>query len=191
MVSHMKKFFFVFAILVVFVSTLGLQATRAQAEGTVTYERMNYVEGKGIVYVFLASGFSNKEVKAGTSIYVNGEFYDLFCWVTSDKEHIVCNAQGGLTQFAKQTAVITLLGQTFYVTIPHGHARLVEDSAPLVCEDGQTLGADVFFDDGDGYTGTEFVPGDTLAEVQSRAELWFEGYDFEIVSSLYCNQEPQ
>lgn len=184
----MKKFFFVFAILVVFVSTLGLQATRVKAEGTVTYERMNYVEGKGIVYVFLASGFSNKEVKEGTSIYVNGEFYDLFCWVTSDEEHIVCNAQGGLTQFAKQTAVITLLGQTFYVTIPHGHARLVEDSAPLVCEDGQTLGADVWFDNGE-ETWTEFVPGDTLAEVQDAAQSW--EIDFEIISGLYCGQGPQ
>lgn len=181
----MKKLFFVLAMLAIFVSTLGLQVRRAQAAGTVTYERMSYVEGKGIVYIFLASGVGNKEVKEGTSIYIDGEFYDLFCWVASDKEHIVCNAQGGLTQFAKQTAIITLLGQTFYVTIPHGHARQVEDATP-VCSDGQILGADVDVED----FGTLFVPGDTLAEVQSRAESWFEESDFEIVSGLYCNQEP-
>ncbi|MFN8388617.1 MAG: hypothetical protein U0X92_19660, partial [Anaerolineales bacterium] len=63
----MKKLFFVLAMLAIFVSTLGLQVRRAQAAGTVTYERMSYVEGKGIVYIFLASGVGNKEVKEGTS----------------------------------------------------------------------------------------------------------------------------
>ncbi len=183
----MKKLFLFLMAFVVTASLLGLRITRAQAAGTVTYERMNYVPGKGIVYVFLASGFSNKEVKEGTSIYVGGELYDLFCWITSDKEHIVCNAQGGLTQYAKQTAVITLLGQTFYVTIPNGHARpVVDDSAPLVCEDGQISGADVEFTDSDFFgTWEEFVEGSTLAEVAATAS----GYgwsSFEIISDLYC-----
>lgn len=183
----MKKLLLILTALVVTASLFGLQATRAQAAGTITYERTNYVEGKGIVYVFLATGFSNKEVKEGTSIYVGGEFHDLFCWITSDKEHIVCNAQGGLTQYAGQTAIITLLGQTFYLTIPNGHARQEEETA-LVCSDGQVLGADVWFDDGE-ESWTEFVPGDTLAEVQDAAQSW--EIDFEIISGLYCGQGPQ
>lgn len=183
----MKKFLFVFMMLAVIGSVLGVQVSRAQAAEWIAYERSSYVQGKGIVYVFSAAGHKNKDVK-GASIYVGSDFYDLFCWLTSDKEHIVCNAQGGLTQFAGQTAVIYLAGQIFYVPVPHRNAPK-EDTA-LTCPDGMVPGADVMVDFGEGNIETHFVPGSTLDEVQSQAENWFEEYEFEIVSSLYCNQGP-
>ncbi len=62
--------------------------------------------------------------------------------------------------------------------------------AALACPDGMVPGADVMVDFGEGDIETHFVPGSTLDEVQSQAENWFEEYEFEIVSSLYCNQGP-
>ncbi len=173
--------------LAVFASTLGLQVSRAQASDWITFSEGAYVHGKGIVFIFDATGYRNRDVK-GAGIYVGSDFYDLFCWVTEDQEHIVCNAQGGLTQFAGQTAIIYLAGQIFYVTMP-GAGGPKEDAAPLVCTDGLVPGADVFVDFG-GSTDTFFVPGSTLAEVQSQAESWFSDSEFEIVSSLYCGLEP-
>jgi len=183
----MKKFFFVFMVLAVLASTLGLQVSRARAADWITYEDSAYVEGKGIVYIFSAAGHKNKDVK-GASIYVGSDFYDLFCWLTSDKEHIVCNAQGGLTQFAGQTAIIYLAGQIFYVTVP-GRGGPKDDTS-LVCSDGLVPGADVMVDFGGGPIGPFFVPGSTLVEVQSQAESWFSGAEIEIVNDLYCSEEP-
>lgn len=184
----MKKLFLVLMSLIVLASSLGFQVSRARAAGSIAYQDAAYVEGKGIVFIFAADGFRNKDLK-NASIYVGSDFYDLFCWVTEDKEHIVCNAQGGLTQFAGQTGIIYLAGHVFYVEIPHAGGPKEESS--LVCSDGLVPGADVLVDFGEGDVFTEFVPGDTLAEVQSQAESWFSGMDFEIVSDLYCGQEPQ
>lgn len=183
----MKKVSLLLAALAIVASALGLQASRAQAAGSITYASSAYVEGKGIVYVFDATGFRNKDVK-GASIYVGSDFYDLFCWVTKDKEQIVCNAQGGLTQFAGQTAILYFAGHIFYVSVPAAGAPK-EEASPLICPEGLVLGADVMVDF-DGDIETYFVPGSTLAEVQSQAERWFEGFSFEIVSELYCSLPP-
>lgn len=184
----MKKVSLLLVALAIVASALGLQASRAQAAGSITYANSAYVEGKGIVYVFDATGFRNKDLK-GASIYVGSDFYDLFCWVTEDKEQIVCNAQGGLTQFAGQTAILYFAGHIFYVGVPAASAPK-EEAGPLVCPEGLVLGADVMVDfDGD-LIGPFFVPGSTLAEVQSQAESWFEGWPFEIVSELYCSTPP-
>lgn len=183
----MKKFLLFLMAFVVTASLLGLRVTRAQAADWIAYEESAYVYGKGIVYIFSAAGHRTRDVK-GASIYVGSDLYDLFCWVTTDKQHIVCNAQGGLTQFAGQTAIIYLAGQMFYVTIPHKGAPPEAASSqpqPLVCPDGQISGADVLFD-GDGFP--TFIPGDTLDEVASAAESW--EIEFEIVSELYCMMEP-
>lgn len=181
----MKKFLLLLMVLAVCSSVLGV--SRAQAADWITFAEGAYVHGKGIVFIFDATGYRNKDLK-NASIYVGSDLYDLFCWVTEDKEHIVCNAQGGLTQFAGQTAIIYLAGQIFYVTIP-GAGSPTEGAAPLVCDLGLVPGADVFVDFG-GFTETLFVPGSTLAEVQSQAESWFAGLEFEIVSGLYCGLEP-
>jgi hypothetical protein len=183
----MKKLLSLWMTLAVIASAFGLQVNRAQAADWITYEDSAYVQGKGIVYIFSAAGHKNKDVK-GASIYVGSDFYDLFCWLTEDKEHIVCNAQGGLTQFAGQTAIIYLAGQIFYVTIPGAGGP--SSSGPLVCPDGLVPGADVMVDFGNGPLGPFFVPGSTLAEVQSQAESWFSGASIDIVSGLYCGEEP-
>lgn len=181
----MKRFLLLSMAFALFVSA---GVSRVQAADWITYESSAYVEGKGIVYIFSAAGHRNKDVK-GASIYVGSDFYDLFCWVTTDQEHIVCNAQGGLTQFAGQTAVIYLAGQIFYVTVPSRGAPK-EDTGPLECPDGLVPGADVMVDFGDGPEGPYFVPGSTLAEVQAQAESWFSGAEIEIVGGLYCGEEP-
>lgn len=184
----MKKSLLLLMGLAIFVSALGV--SRAQAADWINFAEGAYVEGKGIVFIFDATGYRNRDVK-GASIYVGSDLYDLFCWVTEDKEHIVCNAQGGLTQFAGQTAIIYLAGQIFYVTIP-SRGGPKEDAAPLVCPTGLVTGADVMVDFGDGPEGPYFVPGSTLADVQSQAESWFsEAEAIEIVSSLYCGEEPR
>ncbi|MCC6298881.1 MAG: hypothetical protein IT314_06260 [Anaerolineales bacterium] len=187
----MKKLFLVLMTLVLAVSALGLQVSRAQAADWIAYERSSFVQGKGIVYVFSAAGHNNKDVK-GASIYVGSDFYDLFCWLTTDKEHIVCNAQGGLTQFAGQTAIIYLAGQIFYVTIPARGEPHESAAPPLVCADGMIPGADVMVDFGfgDGWEGPFFVEGSTLAEVQAQAETLYEEFLFKIVGELYCILEP-
>jgi len=183
----MKKIFSLLMALTVLGSALGLQVGTAQADGgLIVYEGGLYVWGKGIVFHFDAEGYRNKDLK-DASIYVGSDFYDLFCWVTSDKEHIVCNAQGGLTQFAGQTGIIYLGGQIFYVIIPAKAGAPVDES--LTCPQGQVLGADVLVDTGEGYA-TYFVPGDTLADVESLAVSWF-GQDYGGISGdLYCDVEP-
>ena len=181
----MKRLLLFLMAFVVTASLLGLRTTRAQAADWITYEESAYVYGKGIVYIFSAAGHRNRDVK-GASIYVGSDLYDLFCWVTTDKQYIVCNAQGGLTQFAGQAAIIYLAGQMFYVTIPHrGAPQEAASPEPLVCPEGQISGADVLFD-GDGFP--TFIPGNTLDEVASAAESW--EIEFEIVSGLYCAWEP-
>lgn len=186
----MKKFLLLLMAFAVFISALGLQVNRAQAADWITYTDSAYVYGKGIVYIFDATGYRNKDLK-NASIYVGSDFYDLFCWVTEDKEHIVCNAQGGLTQFAGQTAIIYLAGQIFYVTIPgRGSPKENIEDSPLVCPEGLVPGADVMVDFGDGPEGPYFVPGSTPAEVQSQAESWFSGAEILSVGDLYCGEEP-
>lgn len=188
----MKKLFLVLMTLVLAVSALGLQVSRAQAGGPITYERMSFVIGKGIVYIFAAEGYRQKDLR-DASIFVGGDDHDLFCWVSQERDHIICNAQKGLTQFAKQTAIIHLAGQVFYVEIPHARGPHENSALPLVCEDGMTLGADVMVDYGygDGWEGPYFVEGSTFAEVQAQAENLFEEFLFEIVSEeLYCAYIP-
>jgi|CXWJ01.1.fsa_nt_gi hypothetical protein len=184
----MKKLFLFLMVFVVTASLLGLRTTRAQAADWITYEESAFVYGKGIVYIFSAAGHRTRDVK-GASIYVGSDLYNLFCWVTTDKQHIVCNAQGGLTQFAGQTAIIYLAGQMFYVTIPHRgsppEATPTQEETPLVCPEGQVSGADVLFV-GDSFP--VFIQGSTLEEVQSSAESW--EVEFEIVSELYCQWKP-
>jgi hypothetical protein len=156
--------------------------------GYITYEGAQYVVGTGIVFTFEAEGFRNKDLKNAT-IYVGSDFYDLYCWVRKAEGRILCVARGSLTQFASQTGIIYLGGQIFYVIIPNKHGIPEESDETLTCEDGLVPGADVTVDFGE-FTDIVFVPGSTLAEVQSQAESWFSELDFEITSGLYCSQAP-
>lgn len=182
----MKKIFLLLMTVAVFGSALGLQVSRAKAEGYITYEGGQFVWGTGIVFTFDAEGFRNKDLKNAT-IYVGSDYYDLYCWVRKEEGKILCVAVGGLTEFAGKTGIIYLGGQIFYVIIPHKAGAPVDES--LTCPQGQVPGADVLVDTGDGYA-TYFVPGNTLADVESLAISWF-GADYGGISGgLYCGVEP-
>ena len=183
----MKKIFMLLATAAVIASALGVQVSRAQAADWITYEDSAYVEGKGIVYIFDATGFRNKDLK-DASIYVGSDFYDLFCWVLKEEGKIVCNAQGGLTQFAGQTAIIYLAGQIFYVTIPSPGGP--HDETPLTCPQGQVPGANYDVDFGFGLDGPYFVPGADLTEVANQAASWYGSFPYQRTSSLICGVEP-
>ncbi|GEM_PF-2063374 len=184
----MRKMFLFLMMLTVLVSTLGVQTTKARADGLITYEGGEFVVGVGILFTFDASSYRNKDLKNAT-IYVGSDFYDLNCWVRKEDGEILCSVRGGLTQFAGQTAIIYLAGQIFYVTIPRPGGP--NDDSSLSCTDGLVSGADVMVDFGSGPDGPYFVPGNTLAEVQSLAESWFSGAtSIDIVSGLYCSAEP-
>ena len=162
--------------------------SRAKADGYITYEEGAYVYGKGIVFIFSATGYRNKDLK-DASIYVGSDFYDLFCWVNEEGDKIICNAQGGLTQFAGQIAIIYLGGQIFYVIIP-GKAGAPQDSQSLTCPQGQEPGADVTFLTNVPSFVTFFVPGSTGSEVYSNATSYLGGFyvGIDSVGSPYCTE---
>jgi len=187
----MKKMFLLLMAVAMFASAFGLQVGMAQADGSlIVYEGSLFVWGKGIVFQFDAEGYRNKDVKNAT-IHIGSDFYDLFCWVLKEEGKIVCNAQGGLTQFAGETGIIYLGGQIFYVIIPGRAGAPEESEESFTCESG-VPGADVTFFTSDETLETYFISGSTLAEVQDNAENWLGGYLISIVEigELYCGQEP-
>jgi hypothetical protein len=146
----------------------------------------------------------------------------LSCSFNKEEEKIVCVAGGGLTEFAGQTGVIYLAGQIFYVTMPNmglapGNSGTNPDDEscegpdeercedpgdpgdpgdpPPACIPPEVLGADVEFVDGEDFTTSLFVPGDSLSEVSANAaQMLFggEGWeDFQIVGPLGCGMSPQ
>jgi hypothetical protein len=189
----MKKIFFIFLAVGIFVSTLGFTATNAHAAGHIAYEGAAFVQNKGIVFVFDVDGVAKKNTKIrDATLTIDSEVYPLSCIFKADEGKIRCDVRGGLTQFAGQTGIISLNGQTFYVIIPPRNVPVEQaglQEEPLVCPDGEVPGADVNVSV-DGGEFIEFVPGDTLAEVQSLAEDWFGEGNFEIISELYCGQAP-
>jgi hypothetical protein len=190
----MKKALSLAMVLMVLVSMLWVSTGAAGAKGLISYVDGRYVWGKGIVFVFDASGYRNKDVKHA-SIFVASNFYDLHCTVDKEKENIVCVLGGSLTAYAGQTGVIYLAGQVFYVTIPDKpQPPETPVDVPLTCEEPEVLGASVLFTPSEGSPFTEFVPGDTLDEVESRADSWVDG-EFIIshgpARTLECGLPPQ
>ena len=183
----MKKIFLLLMAVVVLISAFGMQVNRAKAAGYITYDDAEFIVGTGIVFTFSGEGFRNRDLR-GSTIWVGSDWYDLYCWAVKAEGKIRCLAWGGLTQFAGQTGVVYLGGQIFYVIIPDKHG-IPQDSGPLTCPDGLVPGADVFVEFGEG-SGTFFIPGDTLDEVESQAQSWFGQFAYEIVSGLYCGEEP-
>jgi len=186
----MKKIFLLLMAMTVFVSAFGVQVGTARADGgsLIIYSDGLFVWGKGIVFIFDATGYRNKDLK-DASIYVGSDFYDLFCWVLKEEGKIVCNAQGGLTQFAGQTGIIYLGGQIFYVIIP-ARSDAPDGSEVPTCSEGEVLGAYYEVDFGFGYDGPYFVPGDTLEEADLQAESWYGQSPFRRISGLVCDQPP-
>jgi len=188
----MKKVLSLGMAVLIHVSMLWVSTGRAAAAGSINYVDGRYVWGKGIVFVFDAAGYRNKDVKHA-SIFVASNFYDLHC--TVEKENIVCVLGGSLTAYAGLTGIIYLAGQVFYVTIPDKpQPPETPVDTPPTCEEPEVLGASVLFIPSEGPAFTEFVPGDTLEEVSNRADSWVDG-QFIIshgpVGALECGLPPQ
>lgn len=188
----MKK---VLSLIVVLVSLLSLSPIQAKAAGLITYAGGLFVPGKGIVYVFKASGFRKRNIK-NASIFAGSNFHKLSCTVNVDDKKIVCVAGGGLSdEYGGETGIIHLAGQIFYVTIPYRIERKdTDEESESGCGEPEVLGAVVQFEDTDGSSFTEFIPGDTLEDVEGAAaedvvanEL--AGYD--VVGDLSCGSAPE
>ena len=176
-----KLLLLVLAVGVLF-STFWVTAGNAGAAGLITYRGGLYVWGKGIVFVFDASGYRNKDVK-DASIFVGSNFHDLGCTVNREEGKIVCVLGGGLTQYAGETGVIYLGGQIFYVIIPD--RSLPEEIAteePLTCSETESLGAWVtftfdFFDEFQ-FSFDEFIEGESIEDVENTASQMVEEDSF-------------
>ena len=191
----MKKILLSLIAAIVLVTTLGFRTGSAAAAGHITYVDGRYVWGKGIVFVFKASGYRNKDVR-GANIFVGSNYHKLGCTVDKEKENIVCVLGGGLTQFAGETSILYLAGQVFYVTIPDRTIpeQTIVVEPPLVCEEPEVLGATVVFRDHDHLPYTEFVPGNTVEEVDALADSWVDGefwVSHDPVGDLGCGMPPQ
>ena len=169
----MRKIILLGLAIGVLISTFWVTTGKAQAAGLITYRGGLYVWGKGIVFVFDAPGYRNKDVK-DANIFVGSNFHDLGCTVNQEEAKIVCTLGSGLTQYAGQTGVIYLAGQVFYVTIPD--RTLPEEivaEETLTCSETELMGAWVtftfnFFDLFE-FSFEEFVEGNSLEEVESTA----------------------
>jgi hypothetical protein len=189
----MRKFMSLVMISVILASMLWLSVDNAAAEGTITFVGARFVWGKGVVFVFEATGYKNSDVKDAV-LTIGSKTFKVHCTVNKKDEKIVCVAGGRLTQYAGQIGTLSVAGHAFYVTIPNKPALpWLPGGGSLSCPPGTDPGADVFFDlPGEG-TWTRFIGGSTLSEVQQNAEntgIVEFGGSFDIVSPLYCAQEP-
>lgn len=163
-------------------------------------------------YLFLKGQVLNKDVK-GANIFAGSNYYKLSCSLNKEEGRIVCVAPGMIAQYAGQTGIIYLARQMFYVTIPDIRIRQSaavscgdpdEDPCPTqepgnpgnpgtppeACTPPQVLGANVEFEDAEGFT-TVFVSGDSLQAVNAHAIQMMANSNgfweaFQIVSGLQC-----
>lgn len=167
----MKKVLSLVMAIMVLVCTLSIRVGAAQAAGLITYRGGLFVWGKGVVFVFDAAGYRNKDVR-NANIFAGSNFHNLYCTVNKEEEKIVCVGRGSLTQYAGETGVIYLGKQIFYVIIP-ARPELPEPEVPveeaLTCEEPEVLGATVTFEAGEGDPQSFFLAGETLQEVQNSA----------------------
>lgn len=178
----MKRVFSILMLAVLLVSAFGFSASPASAAELITYVDGRFVEGKGVVFVFEASGYRNRDVR-GADIFVGSNFHNFGCTVNAERTQIVCVANGGLTQYAGQMGVVYLAGQIFYVIIP-GH------SVAEGCTGSDVEGAYVTFYYGEGEPDTFFIEGSSIEEIEdfAQAEMdssedWIIGYE---ISELEC-----
>jgi len=188
----MKKFMSFVITIVVLVCTFWLSVGSSAAAGTITYTGARYVWGKGIAFVFEASGYKNKDLK-NASLTIGSKSFDLHCRLNKEKDKIVCVAGGGLTQYAGKTGILSVAGHAFYVTIPSKPA-LPLGNGSLSCPEGTEPGADVQFTlEGEG-TWTNFIGGSTLSEVRQNAEnteVVKAGGSIDSIGDLYCRDLSQ
>jgi hypothetical protein len=186
--NSMKKTLLFLIAIVVLTSAFGFQAGQVKAASLITFVDGRFMWGEGVVFIFEATGYRNRDVR-DTTIFVGSNFHDLGCTVNKEKTRIVCIGRGGLTEYAGQTGIIHLAGQLFYVTIPD--RTLPRQNTELVCGEFEVKGAYVTFYYAEGQPGTEFIPGETLGDVHKTAQNWMDGAEgfitgFEITSGLVC-----
>jgi len=187
----MKKILTLLMVVVAFLSTLSFSTSKAQAAGIITYAGGQFVIGKGITFVFNASGYGKGDVR-GASLFAGSNSHNLSCSVKKDEGKIICVARGGLAEeYGGEPARIYLAGQIFFITVPY-----VGEGSDEGCEDSDVLGAEVQFQDIDGSFFTEFVPGATLEQIKGDAVASVTANEltgYEIVSDLDCGsieEEP-
>lgn len=164
----MRKFMSLVMIVVILVGTLWLSVGKVTAAGTVTYVGARFVWGKGVVFVFEASGYRNRDVKHA-SLSIGPDSFNVHCQVNKKAGKITCVAGSGLTRYAGQMGILSVAGHSFYVIIPDKPLLSFGD-ASISCPPGTEPGAKVtFFLPLDGPY-TQFVSGSTLAEVQQNAQ---------------------
>ena len=184
----MRKVLLAVLAVVILICTAGFSAGGASAAGIISYSDGRFVWGKGVVFVFDATGYRNRDVRH-SRILVSSDLYDLYCSVDKSAGKIVCVASGGLTRFARQTGIIYLAGQIFYVTIPD--RILFSNGNGFSCPSGTTRGANVTFLMNDESTFTTFVSGSTLSQVnKSAGKLLGEvAVSIQGTGNLFCGEE--
>ncbi len=190
----MKKMMLLVTAVAVLICTLWFSADRATAAGTITYLGARFVWGKGVVFVFEASGYKNSDVKDAT-LTIGSSSFNVHCMVNKKAGKIICVAGSGLTQYAGQIGVLSFAGHSFYVKMPDKPPfPSVNGNVPLSCPPGTEPGADVTFRTGGGdITRPFFISGSTLDEVRKSAESMVDGSDWvavESIGNLYCGEAP-
>ncbi len=170
---------------IVLISTLWFSAGSATAAGTITYKEAHFVWGKGVAFIFDASGYKNSDVK-GATLTIGSSTFDVHCTVNKKAGKIICVAGSGLTQYAGQIGILTLAGHSFYVKIPD-KGPFPYGSGSISCPPGSEPGAMVTFVIFEGFSTTDFIPGSTLAEVSANAAKWHGGdYLSASIGDLKC-----
>ena len=178
----MRKLLSIAVAIGIFISMFWITTGKAEAAGLITYRGGLYVWGKGIVFVFDASGYRNRDVK-DASIFVGSNFHDLYCTVNKEEAKIVCVARGGLTQYAGETGVIYLGRQIFYITIPdRSLPEEIPAEEPLTCSETESLGAWAtftfdFFGEFE-FSFEEFVEGGSPEEIEQNASAMMQDDPF-------------
>lgn len=189
----MKKFVPLVMIVSMLAGMLWLSVDNATAAGTITFTGARFVWGKGVVFVFEATGYKNSDVK-GAVLTIGSKSFNVHCTVNKKDEKIVCVAGSGLARYAGQMGILSVAGHAFYVIIPSKPAlRPGSGGGSLSCPEGTVPGADVTFLTGGGGELTVFISGSTLTEVHNSAESWVDGSDIVAIDSignLYCGEEP-
>ncbi len=158
----MKKIMSSVMAIIVLIGTLWSSAGSAAAAGIITYQGARFVWGKGVVFVFDASGYSNRDVK-NASLSIGTSSFGLHCHVNKKAGKIICVAGGGLTWYAGQTGMVYLAGQAFYVIIPD------RNLSAGGCGGSTVMGANVTFQAAEGDPQSYFLAGQTLGDVGNSA----------------------
>lgn len=118
-----KSILFVFVIISILASLAGIAAAPMTAPAaakieSVTLVQATFMKEKGMIFKFKVVGtFSEKELKG--SLLVQGKSIKLRCRYNKSADIVQCTAPGGTSaNFSGKSAVVTLNGFGFWVTVP-------------------------------------------------------------------------